>query len=87
MKESGVSTSTATIIYDGVHMGGKPAWISNKLDRESQRPRVIPLEYLRLPDNVTWGEYRQFLISKGVRDPVFPTNPPYCELGNTINVP
>lgn len=87
MKESGVSGGTTTTIYEGVHLGGESSWQSNKKERDKQLPRVIPSEYLAIPDNATWSEYRQLLNSKDVKDPQFPVNPAYCILGNTRGVP
>lgn len=87
MKESGVCDSKAKIIYEGVNLGGESAWNSNKAQREMQLPRIIPLEYLSLPDDATWCEYRMFLRSSGVRDPLFPKDSPYCKLGDTNDVP
>jgi hypothetical protein len=87
MQESGVSSTKAREIYAGVHLAGNPSWQSNKIERESKLPRVIPAEYLAIPSDVNWSEYRQFLKSKKVRDPAFQSNSPYCKLGNTSNVP
>lgn len=87
MKESGVGGGTATTIYEGVHLGGASSWESNRKERDKQLPRVIPSEYLAIPDNATWSEYRQVLNRKGVKDPQFPVNPAYCILGNTREIP
>ncbi|WP_407273514.1 DUF1353 domain-containing protein [Dickeya ananatis] len=87
MKESGVSVKTVTVIYVGVHLGGESSWLSNKTERDKQFPKIIPIEYLKFPDNVTWTEYRQELIKKGVKDPEFETNPAYCKLGNSREIP
>ena len=87
MKESGVGGGTVTTIYEGVHLGGKSSWESNRKERDKKLPRIIPSEYLALPDNATWSEYRQALTKKGVKDPEFSINPAYCRLGNTREVP
>ncbi|RNM06860.1 DUF1353 domain-containing protein [Dickeya undicola] len=87
MKESGVSEKTATIIYIGVRLGGKSSWLSNRAERDKQFPKIIPIGYLELPDNVTWTEYRQELIKEGVKDPEFEIHPAYCELGNSREIP
>jgi hypothetical protein len=87
MKESDVSTAEALTIYEGVNFGGNPSWQSNQKEKEQHLPRVIPSEYLEIPENVTWSEYRKILLAKGIRDPKFQKAPSYCILGNSSDIP
>ncbi len=87
MKESDVGLTKATIIYDGVRLGGRPSWMANGDQRKKQLPRVIPIEYRDIPPDATWSAYRKSLVAKNVRDPSFPDNPLYCKLGNSTEVP
>jgi hypothetical protein len=87
MKESGVSSAQQMEIYAGVRAGGSSAWESNRKERASGLPRIIPAESLSLPDNATWGDYRKLLAAQGVRDRALPRDVAYCALGNSTSVP
>lgn len=87
MKESNVSIADQTFIYEGVNIFGKPSWESNNNEREQQLPRIIPSKYMQLPDDIEWSDYRTYLVSKGVSDPAFQKNAPYCKLGNSKQIP
>ena len=87
MKESGVSRMQEIAIYEGVSAGGGSSWESNKDQIKKKLPRIIPAEYWQFPPDATWKGYRKYLVSKNVRDPSFPKNPPYCQLGNSTTVP
>lgn len=87
MKESNVSSVQEISIYEGPHFGGAPSWDSNNDEKKSQLPRIIPAEYWNFPDDATWSDYRKYLVEQRVRDPSFPKNPPYCNLGNVTNIP
>jgi len=87
MKESGVSPIQEIAIYEGVSAGGGSSWESNKDQKMKKLPRIIPAEYWKFPADATWKDYREYLVSKKVRDPSFPENPPYCQLGNSTAVP
>jgi len=87
MKESGVSRAQEIAIYEGVSIGGKPSWESNKDQIKKRLPRVIPSEYWQFPADATWNDYRKYLVLKNIRDPSFPKNPLYCQLGNSTTVP
>jgi hypothetical protein len=87
MKESLVPASTRKIIYDGVKLGGDGAWKSNAGEKASSLPRIIPVSAMQFGPNVLWEVYRVTLKKQGVQDPPFPSNPPYCVVGNSTNVP
>ena len=67
MEESCVGKPKRTSIYAGVRLGGKSAWESNRNERQSGLPRIIPEKYLPLPPDATWKEYRKILYDAGVR--------------------
>ena len=88
MKESGVSSAQQKEIYLGVRAGGWYAWDANRKERVNGLPRVIPPEFLQIPDDVTWEEYRKVLVARGVKDPVFPNgSTTYCQVGKSTSVP
>lgn len=87
MKESGVSTAQQREIYAGVRAGGNSAWEEKRKEKVNGLPRVIPSDFLQIPDDVTWREYRKLLIARGVKDPAFPGDAPYCQLGDSTAVP
>lgn len=70
MQESGVSRVDRDVIYYAVRLGGNSAWDQNKSEKDRGLPRIIPREYMDIPANTTWEEYRKFLFDHGVR----PTN-------------
>ncbi|NNC99638.1 MAG: hypothetical protein HKN85_05610, partial [Gammaproteobacteria bacterium] len=67
--------------------GGNPSWLENKQDRQRGLPRVIPVQYQNFPGDVTWDEYEKLLVSRGVKDPVFPASPEYCQFGDSADIP
>ncbi|MEA3192449.1 MAG: hypothetical protein QOD26_782 [Betaproteobacteria bacterium] len=88
MKESNVGSFDETVIYDGLYIGGKPAWNANAAERKAGLPRIVPAKYLKPPNpNVKWAEYRQELVKAGVKDPEFETRPSYCKYGDSTTVP
>lgn len=87
MKESGVSTGTRLLVYEGVRAGGEGAWSANARERASLMPRVVPAERMKFGALVLWPDYRVDLAAAGVADPVFPANPPYCQFGDTQDIP
>ncbi len=88
MKESKVGFFDETVVYHGVDFGGKSSWDQNSSERTAGLPRVVPHEHMRPKDpNVTWPEYRAWLVGKGVKDPQFPKSPAYCVHGNSTQVP
>lgn len=88
MKESEVGNFDEFAIYQGVKLGGSGAWRKNAKERERGLPRIVPEQYIRPANpNVNWSDYREWLVKMGVKDPVFPTNPPYCAIGDSTIVP
>src|SRR5262249_38320145 len=87
MKESLVGIVTRDLIYDGVRAGGQSAWDTNQDERAAGIPRIIPENARDFGDNVLWPAYRLTLSGQGVTDPSFPTNPDYCALGDSTEVP
>ncbi|MCQ9377768.1 DUF1353 domain-containing protein [Methyloversatilis sp. XJ19-49] len=88
MKESDVDKFDEVAVYAGVYLGGRGSWESNRLERTSGLPRVVPPDYLIPADpNSRWQDYRRFLVAQGVRDPVFDRTPAYCHHGDTTRVP
>jgi hypothetical protein len=87
MKESMVGAVTRDLIYDGVRTGGQSAWDGNARERAAGIPRVIPEGSREWGDNVLWEVYRLTLKDQGVTDPVFPSSPGYCTLGDSKDVP
>jgi hypothetical protein len=47
----------------------------------------VPVEYWDFPPDATLAKYREVLVSKGVKDPIFLKNPSYCGLGNSEEIP
>lgn len=88
MKESAVSGFDEWAIYSAVATFGAGPMASNRQERKSGLPRVIPEAQLRPADpNMAWPEYRNLLVQQGVKDPPFEENPPYCQYGNSTEVP
>jgi hypothetical protein len=87
MKESGVGGVHAKLLHWGVRLGGKAAWAENRADRDNQIPRIVTDEFSKIPSDYTWQRYEGFLVVNGVKDPEFPSNPDYCQLGNSTKVP
>jgi hypothetical protein len=87
MKESSVGTVDEVTIYEGVNVGGASSWAGNWAERQSNLPRVVPINYWDFPGDVTWKEYRTSLVIAGVKDPKFAPNSGFCKLGNSSNVP
>ena len=69
MEDSQVKPGACRIIYRGVRLGGQAAWKANARERLAGKLRVIPEEYLPIPDAMTWEEYQRQLIAAGVREP------------------
>ena len=87
MKEHGVSKIKRTEIYSGVRIGGKGPWKKNTEERLSKKVRFIPSTMLDFEGNISWESYREKLIGLGIEDPLFTSNPSYCELGNSTTIP
>jgi Protein of unknown function (DUF1353) len=87
MVESDVSLVLRWTIYIFVRALGWYAWRANQQERANGVPRVIPSEFLQIPPDLTGIEYRKLLKARGVKDPVFPKDAPYCHLGKTTAVP
>lgn len=87
MKESGVRAPSRQLVFDGVRLGGEEAWSSNARERSSGLPRVVPADRMKFGALVLWPDYRAELASAGVVDPAFSPNPPYCQFGDTQDVP
>ena len=87
MKESNVALVTRSAIYEGVRLGGGGAWQSNASEKAQGLPRVVPKEFLDFGPIVVWRDYRKTLAQNGVIDPPSPSQPAYCLVGNTTDVP
>jgi hypothetical protein len=89
MTESGVETSVANDVYNGVTSpGGEVAWNRNKKEREQGLPRIIPPELRTIPTGVSWKEYREILVKKHkVNDVTLKVNSDFCKHGKTTIVP
>ena len=87
MKESGVSGWDRFWISVGLWWGGDEAWEENKGEKAKDWPKVIPKEYLDFDGTWSWPDFRKYLVDNHVRDPEFPQNPAYCELGNSDEIP
>jgi hypothetical protein len=86
MKESGVSSVHQMVIYAGVKLGGGFSWDANQDARKNGYLKVIPQNYWNFPMDVTWDQYRDILHSKGITEPFFAENPPYCKCGDENDV-
>ena len=69
MVDSKVKPGACKIIYRGVRLGGQSAWEANARDRRAGKLRIIPEEYLPIPDALTWEEYQRHLIAEGCSEP------------------
>ena len=87
MKESGVDIATRATIYEGVRLGGDSAWQGNAAEKASGLPRVVPVADLEFGPLVLWRDYRQTLAQRGVSDPLLPSQPAYCAVGDGTEVP
>ena len=87
MKEHDVAFVTRSSVYGGVRLGGGSAWQKNAAERTQGLPRVIPDTFLDFGPLVLWPDYRRTLADKGVHDEPAPSNPAYCQAGNTTDVP
>ena len=87
MKEAKVEPITRTAIYEGVRAGGRSAWRQNASEKLAGLPRLIPESAIEFGPTVFWAEYRKTLKDQRVRDPIVPSHPAYCAIGNTTNVP
>lgn len=86
MKESEVPETTRNKVYWGVRAGGESPWSQNTKERLAKKPRVVPVGEKSFPPNWSWEMYRDYLIAKSVKDPVF-ANGAFCTLGNSSDVP
>jgi hypothetical protein len=54
----GVPKASARLMFSAVAAGGGPAWDENRRDRAAGLPRIIPAEYMHIPANAFWSNYR-----------------------------
>ncbi len=87
MQESGVSKAKAFEIYQGVHLGGQPAWDQNARDRHNGLPRVVSVDHMNFGPLVLWSDYQKQLQHDGVQDPVISADASYCKFGDSQEVP
>ena len=88
MKESNVGRFDAVAIYEGVHLGGEQAWLTNAADKARGVPRILP-EGFRAPadPNMVWPDYARVLMAQNVTSLEAPDDGSYCRYGNTTDVP
>lgn len=86
MKESKVPETTRNAVYLGVRGRGSSSWDDNGNERRANKPRVVPIKEKSFPPNWSWEMYRDYLIAKGVKDPVFAMGA-FCALGDSTEVP
>ena len=82
MIECGVKKSDIEIIYRTLQFFGQKAWDKNETERLAGKPRIIPEEYLPIPADATWTDYRLFLQQKGVPVDTLQGTPSYCTMGD-----
>lgn len=87
MQESDVSPVKRKAVYLGVRAGGWAAWDANRNERAQGQPRMLSRQQMQFPDQVTWSDYRKTLPASGAVEAADPPAPPYCELGNGVQVP
>lgn len=88
MKESQVSTFDELTIYDGVHVGGESAWNNNAKAASRGFPRILPEAYRQPADpNMTWPQYAEQLMQRGVRSLDYVDDGAYCHYGDSMEVP
>ncbi len=76
---SHVEAGVREAVYAAARAAGEESWVANARQRLAGRPRVIPAEHLAIPDTVTWPQYRDELMARGVRaDAPSTTRPSYC---------
>jgi hypothetical protein len=87
MKELGVKKGRRRLIYEAVHLRGRPAWEANRRELAAGWPKIVPQSRYALADTLSWREARTLLRSEGVRDPQFPASASFCAIGNSQEVP
>jgi hypothetical protein len=71
IKESQVETVDPFELCTGLDLAGNPAWVENRRVRQAGVPRIMPVEYWDFPPDATLAKYREVLVSKGVKEPIF----------------
>lgn len=87
MQESEVSTAQMYAISTGVAIGGDAAWRSNMQELHDGFSRLMPPSWRQFPAGIAWNQQREAMRIKGLRDPVFKKNEPYCAYGDSQEVP
>jgi hypothetical protein len=83
MREAKVPYAERLSMLSALLIGGGPAYESNAAERRAGKPRVIPIEYRRIPRGSTWDLYREWLASIGIRpSPATPIPPAFCAWGS-----
>jgi hypothetical protein len=85
MMASHVEAGLRETVYAAVRAAGEESWVANARERRAGQPRVIPAEHLAIPDTVTWRQYRDTLVARGVgADPPSTMRPSYCAAAAAI---
>jgi len=87
MKESDVGWLKKTFVYEGVVLRGAAAWQQNQAELHAGWAKFAPPEWRLIPPGVPWVKQRKAMRAKGVRDPEFIKNQPFCKYGDSTEVP
>ncbi|MRW88890.1 DUF1353 domain-containing protein [Duganella sp. FT80W] len=89
MRESGVDALVADAVYGGVRLGGWWAWKTNRKERASHLPKVVPPDNIRAAAEVNdFNKYRKTFTAFDPADTdAAGSAPGYCSLGSSITLP
>lgn len=87
MKESEVDEYRRAAVYQGVVRGGEKSWRQNDQELKGGWAKIAPPEWRDFPAGISWRSVRMAMRDKGIRDPLFVKNQPFCKFGNSTAVP
>jgi len=87
MAGSQVKSTERDNVWKAVRKIGGAAWEGNSSAKAAGKPRIIPSEWMKISELVTWREYQEQLITRGVKPGPKPTTPPaYCAAAGVVGL-